>query len=66
MNQRIVVAGGPCTCRPGRYVRYFVPRVPGLRATIYCREVGAGKEQRDSHPVPSDAMLFVHVPGAAR
>jgi hypothetical protein len=62
MSMKFVYAGGPCTCRPDRYVRYFVPRVPGLQATIFCRANDAPKEGLAQHPVPPDAMLVMHAP----
>lgn len=58
----IIYAGGPCTCRPGRYVRYFVPAVPGCEATVFCRDVEAGKEGKAQHPPPAGAMLAMRVP----
>lgn len=61
-SPKIVYAGGPCTCRPGRYVRYFIPRVPGLKATIFCRQNDADKEHLAEHPVPAGAVLAVCVP----
>lgn len=66
----IIRKGGPCSCKPGRYVRFFIPPgVPGCTPVISCREVGAASDkdvhERDRvayHGVPEDAELQVRVP----
>lgn len=54
----VLTAGGECTCRPGRYVRYVIPPVPGCEPTVYCRAVDAANEGRASHPIPPGAVLM--------
>lgn len=59
----VIYAGGPCCCRPGRYVRYIIPRgVPGATAAIHCRDAEAVTEGKATHPIPRGAVLMVRTP----
>lgn len=63
MNPLILAVGSPCSCAPGRYVRYVVPAVPGLRATVSCRS-HSSTEWRDvrHHAPPAGTMMAVFTP----
>lgn len=52
----VLRAGDPCTCEPGRYVRYVLPDVPGLRARIFCRDNEAGTLGTRDHPPPDEGI----------
>jgi hypothetical protein len=59
----LVYAGGPCTCRPGRYIRFVIPRgVPGCEAVISCRANDAANDFRAEHPLPIGAEYVLRVP----
>lgn len=59
---KIIYNGGPCTCEPGRYIRFITPRVPGCIPAIHCRDNCAGKEGKNKHPIPKDAVIALRVP----
>jgi hypothetical protein len=61
MHNMIVRAGGPCPCQQGRYVRFVIPRVPGLEGVISCRGVESPKDDVREHRIPSGAELQVRV-----
>jgi len=62
-GKRLLYPGAPCTCRPGRYVRFVdPPGVPGLEPAIHCRAVGAPEAERRTHDIPPDAVVLIHVP----
>jgi hypothetical protein len=58
----VLYAGGPCCCRPNRYIRYIVPPVPGCTPAIYCRDNEAGTEGKATHAIPRGAVLVVRAP----
>lgn len=62
--------GAPCTCHPGRYIRFIIPPgVPGCRAVISCRNDNdlngptTGPKSLLEHALPPDVEVLVHVPG---
>lgn len=59
----IVRAGGPCTCRPGRYIRFVIPPgVPGCEAVISCRSNdGTGDTSKLEHAIPAGAEIQILV-----
>jgi hypothetical protein len=60
----IVRAGGPCTCKEGRYVRFVIPPgVPGCRPVISCREVDAAKDTIHEHAIPAGTEIHIRAPG---
>lgn len=59
----IIRAGGPCTCKPGRYVRFVIPPgVPGCDAVISCREVDAERDTVREHSIPAGTEIQIRCP----
>jgi hypothetical protein len=64
---KLIAPGVPCTCREGRFVRYAVPTVPGLRGFISCRPYESTRyDDVREHDLPREAVIALHVPGVAR
>ena len=56
-------AGGPCSCAPGRYVRWIDPRgVPGLEPAVHCRGYDSPADDRRTHSLPSHVAVLVRCP----
>ena len=59
----MIYAGGPCTCVPGRYIRFIdPPGVPGLEPKIACRGVDSPNEDKRYHAIPEHAVLGIRLP----
>lgn len=58
----VLYAGGPCSCRPGRYVRFIIPAVPGCVAAVHCRDLEAAREGLATHAIPAGAVVALHMP----
>ena len=60
-----LIRGGPCCCRPGRYIRFVIPRgVTGCDPVISCRsQDGTGRESMREHEVPVGAHYAILYPG---
>jgi hypothetical protein len=60
---KIISVGCPCTCRPGRYVRFFIPPgVPGCEPVISCRGVESAREDVQVHEIPRGALIAFRLP----
>lgn len=59
-----VFAGSPCTCAPGRYVRFAIPKVPGIHtAIVSCRAIDeTGPQSVHEHPLPVNTYIAVRIP----
>lgn len=66
MKLAILYAGGPCSCHPSRYVRFFIPPgVPGLEPVVSCRDaIETGPKSVHEHRPPTNAVFALRVPGA--
>lgn len=54
--------GMPCTCKPGRYVRFIVQAVPGCAGVVSCRDSElTGKASLSEHPIPALAEVMIRV-----
>lgn len=64
MSAKTIKPGDPCTCKPGRYVRFVVPRgVPGLAAIISCRPNDSVRsDEIREHALPDGVDVLIHVP----
>lgn len=62
MNPQTICAGGPCSCSPGRVVRWAVPRVPGLLGEVSCRSIGETRwADVRHHELPRNTDVVVKV-----
>jgi hypothetical protein len=60
---RVMYNGGPCSCAPGRYVRFIdPPGVPGLRPAVHCRDAELGERGLATHNPPLDMIYTIRVP----
>lgn len=61
----VIRAGRPCTCSPGRVVRFAIPSVPGIPdGEVSCRpEDSAEWKAVRHHALPAGAHVEVRVPG---
>ena len=64
---RTIRVGGPCTCEPGRYIRFAMPKVPGLVSSIIsCQDnEGTHRHTIHEHPIPEGADVEVFCPTIA-
>lgn len=59
----IIRKGGPCTCSPGRYIRFIIPPgVPDAEPVISCRDNEAGELTVKEHAIPAGAEIVMHCP----
>lgn len=59
----VVYAGGPCTCKPGRYVRFVIPAVPGCEGVISCQQEGETRRATIiEHAIPVGVEIAIRCP----
>lgn len=61
----IIAAGAPCTCKPGRVVRFVVPPVPGVpTGEVSCRPADSARHAEVRYHAPAaGALIALHVAG---
>lgn len=61
----IIRNGGPCPCKRGRYVRFFIPPgVPGCKAVISCRPTDSVRsDEITEHAILAGSELQIRMPG---
>lgn len=62
-----LVLGGPCSCAPGRVVRWAIPPMPGLPAgEVSCRiGLDIGIHATAQHEFPANGVFARHMPAGS-
>lgn len=67
VNHTPIYVSGPCTCKPGRYIRFIdPPGIPGLTPRIHCRDSFEGRGFTATHPIPRGCAVWARVPSLHR